>query len=506
MKLKFTWRIWILIFFIILSILAIGPHFSSKGVIIKSIQPNSTAFNEGLKTGQIITQVNDAEIKNVEDYAKAIEEKFPSKDKIKTVINTKDGQVILFDNQPPQITVSNIPRTRINVGLDLQGGARALIKAKNKSLTSSELDDLIAVTNNRMNVYGISDVQVRPASDLEGNNYMLIEVAGATPKDLEELISKQGKFDARIGNETIFIGGQRDITSVCRNDATCARIEQCTPQQGGFFCNFAFSIYLSEESAQRHADITKNIPVENTGQGRYLTQKLDLYLDDQLVDSLLISESLKGRATTQIQIQGSGKGATRDEAIKNAEESMKKLQTVLITGSLPYQLEIIKLDTISPKLGDSFIFSILLAGIASILLISVFIFIRYRKIKESLAVILTSFSEILIILGIASFIKWNLDLPSIAGILATIGTGVDQQIVILDESIQKNELSLKQKMKRALFILVATYFTAVVSLLPLMVAGAGLLKGFAVTSIIGITVGILITRPAFADMIKKIEE
>ena len=61
-------------------------------------------------------------------------------------------------------------------------------------------------------------------------------------------------------------------------------------------------------------------------------------------------------------------------------------------------------------------------------------------------------------------------------------------------------------MKRALFILIATYFTAVVSLLPLMVAGAGLLKGFAVTSIIGITVGILITRPAFADMIKKIEE
>ncbi|MEK6878751.1 MAG: hypothetical protein AABY22_04050 [Nanoarchaeota archaeon] len=506
MNLKFTWRIWILIIFILLSILAISPNLLSKGVVIKSVEANSTAFIEGLRTDQTILGINDIEIKDTEDYSLAIQNINFGKEKIKTTITTKEGEFILFDNQPPQITVSNIPKTNINVGLDLQGGARALIKAKNISLTSDQLNDLIAVTNNRMNIYGISDIQARPASDLEGNNYMLIEVAGATPKDLEELISKQGKFEAKIGNDTVFIGGERDITSVCRNDATCARIESCSPADSGFFCNFAFTIYLSEDSAQRHADITGNLTIENTGQGRYLSKKLDLYLDEQLVDSLLISESLKGRATTQIQIQGSGTGATRDEAITSAEESMKKLQTVLITGSLPYQLEIIKLDTISPRLGNSFIFSIIIAGISSILLISVFIFIRYRKIKESLAVIVTSFSEILIILGIASFIKWNLDLPSIAGILATIGTGVDQQIVILDESIQKNELSLKQKMKRALFILIATYFTAVVSLLPLMVAGAGLLKGFAVTSIIGITVGILITRPAFADMIKKIEE
>jgi preprotein translocase subunit SecD len=97
-------------------------------------------------------------------------------------------------------------------------------------------------------------------------------------------------------------------------------------------------------------------------------------------------------------------------------------------------------------------------------------------------------------------------LPSIAGILATIGTGVDQQIVILDEARKGIQTSLKEKMKKALFIVVSAYFTALVAMVPLFWAGAGLFKGFAFTTIIGITAGVLITRPAFSDMIRNIEE
>ena len=120
--------------------------------------------------------------------------------------------------------------------------------------------------------------------------------------------------------------------------------------------------------------------------------------------------------------------------------------------------------------------------------------------------LITSVSEIIIILGFASLIKWNLDLPSVAGILATIGTGIDQQIIILDEAKQSTFLSIKQRMKRAFAIILGAYFTALVALLPLLWAGAGLLKGFAITTIIGITAGVLITRPAFTDMVRRIEE
>jgi len=237
-----------------------------------------------------------------------------------------------------------------------------------------------------------------------------------------------------------------------------------------------------------------------------LTEKLYLYVDDKEVDSLNVGASLKGQVATEISIQGSGTGKTQEEAYTNARVSMNRLQTILITGSLPYKLTIVKLDTISPVLGSDFVRLILMAGAAAVVLVSLIVLARYRKIKASLAVLLTSFSEIIIILGAAALLKWNLDLPSIAGILATIGTGVDQQIVILDEA-EKGEktLSMKEKMKRALFVIVAAFAVSVVSLIPLYWAGGGLFKGFMFTTIGGILIGVLITRPAFSDIIKRIE-
>ncbi|MBU0959660.1 MAG: preprotein translocase subunit SecD [Nanoarchaeota archaeon] len=508
MKFNFTWKIWLLIIVLALSLISIfGIPSFEKGIVVTSIEVNSTAFEQGLRQGQIITAIDDKPVSSLEDYSSIMGEKQFGEQSVKTIFKVQDVEIILFSPHLPNITVAEIPATNLKLGLDLAGGSRALIQAEGKKLSNDEVNDLVATVSNRLNVYGIADVNVVPVSDLSGNNFMLVEIAGATPKDLQELISKQGKFEAKIGNETVFIGGNRDIASVCRNDATCAGIESCFPSdQGGEFCNFRFSIYLSEEAAERHANITRDLSTNSTAQGNYLSEKLNLYVDDTLVDSLLISEDLRGIITTQISISGSGSGTTRQEAIDNAEASMKNLQTVLITGSLPYKLEIVKLDTISPVLGKEFINAIVIAGVTALLAVAIVVFIRYRNFKSSLALLLTSFSEVIIILGVASLIEWNLDLPSIAGILATIGTGIDQQIIIMDEAKHSKYLSIKQRMKRAFAIILGAYFTALVSLLPLLWAGAGLLKGFAITTIIGITTGVLITRPAFTDIVKKIED
>ncbi|MCK5624607.1 PDZ domain-containing protein [Candidatus Pacearchaeota archaeon] len=507
MKYKLGFKIWLLIVILALSLISIfiTPNFLQEGVLIVSVDSNSTAFDQGLRQGQIITAIDGQEIKTLEDFTNTLQGKYGFNESVKTTINTKDAEIILFSKQAPEITVSEVPKTNIKLGLDLAGGSRALIKAEDKKLNSKEINDLVDITRNRLNEFGLTDLKVSPVSDLEGNHFMLIEIAGATPSELEDSISKQGKFEAKIANKTVFVGGEKDIASVCRNDATCAGIEN--PQQaqdGSYYSNFRFTIYLSETAAERHAEITDKLEINSTPQGNYLSERLDLYVDDNLVSSLQIGEGLKGIVTTQISISGSGSGATQDEAIDNAQKEMHKLQTILITGSLPYKLEIVKLDTISPVLGKEFIKSILIAGVAALLVVVIIIFIRYKTFKSSLALLFTSISEIIIILGIASFIEWNLDLPSIAGILATIGTGIDQQIIILDESKQKTSLSLKQKLKRAFSIILGAYFTAVVALIPLLWAGAGLLKGFAITTIIGITAGVLITRPAFTEMIKKI--
>ncbi len=498
---KLTWRIWILIIAIVFSIIAIRPTFKS-GIIVTSIDQNSELLKQGLSTGEIIRSINGKEIKNKQDYALITKDLFTNNSEKRVDISTDRAEYTILANKSLDITIDSVPRTRIKTGLDLRGGARALVKP-DAEITDAQLDDLVSISRNRLNVYGLSDVNIRGITDLSGEKFLLVEIAGATPADLQQLIGQQGKFEAKIGNQTVFIGGDRDVRDVCRNDATCAAVTSCSPSTSGYFCNFAFTIYLSEGAAQKHAAITKNLSLDNTGQ--YLSEPLILYIDESEVESLRISSGLQGQASTQISIQGSGSGGTQEEALKNTRAQMKKLQTILLTGSLPYKLSIVRLDTISPTLGEEFSYTIIIAALSSIIIVSLIILIRYRKIKSSLALLLTSFSEIIIILGVASFIGWNLDLPSIAGILATIGTGVDQQIVILDEASRSKTLSIKEKMKRALFVIMSAYLTGVVSLIPLYWAGAGLFKGFAITTIIGITAGVLITRPAFADIIKKIE-
>ena len=509
MKIKLTWRLWVLVVALVLSLFSIfgfSLNFFQEGVLITSINANSTAFEQGLKQGDIIIEIDGQKIKNLEDYSKIVQGKFNSNESVKTIIQTKNSEVILFSNKPIEITVSKIPLTNIKTGLDISGGARALLKAQDLELSSQDTEELARIIENRLNVYGIEDIKVDSISDLSGDNFVKIEIAGATPSDLRELISEQGKFEAKIGNETVFVGGEKDITSVSRAGQDVL-IETPKPTQGGYFSNFRFTIYLSQDAAKRHAEITDKLEVNQTSiDGRYLSERLDLFLDDELVDSLLISEGLKGIVTTQISISGSSTGETADEAYENARLEMNQLQTVLITGSLPYKVEILKLDTISPSLGKDFINSIFLAGLAALFAVTLIILVRYKSIKSSLALLITVISELIIILGVASLIRWNLDLPSIAGILATIGTGIDQQIIILDEARGEKFLGIKYRMKRAFAIILGAYFTALVALIPLYWAAAGFFKGFAFTAIIGITAGILITRPAFSDMVRKIEE
>ena len=232
---------------------------------------------------------------------------------------------------------------------------------------------------------------------------------------------------------------------------------------------------------------------------------MDLHLDDQLVDSLQIGADLQGRETTQIAISGPGYGATEQAAYDAALKQMNKLQTVLITGSLPVKIEIEKLDTISPVLGKEFIKNSFIVGAIAIIAVTLVIYLRYRKLQITIPIMITTLSEVVLTLGTAALLQWSMDLASIAGIIAAVGTGVNDQIVITDE-VLKGEAMLgwKERVKRAFFIIMAAYATTVAAMIPLWGAGAGLVRGFAVTTIIGVTVGVFITRPAYASMIGRI--
>ena len=116
----------------------------------------------------------------------------------------------------------------------------------------------------------------------------------------------------------------------------------------------------------------------------------------------------------------------------------------------------------------------------------------------------------MMIMGFAAVGSWELDLAAMAGIIAAIGTGVDHQIIITDETLRgerktkedKKIWDVKQSLNRAFFIILASAITTITAMLPLMSIID--LRGFAFTSIIGILIGILISRPAYGRLVELI--
>lgn len=419
-------------------------------------------------------------------------------------------ELLQLDMEPIGLRVTQAPTSNIRKGLDLQGGTRVLLKPS-EDIDEGQLQTIISILKERLNVYGLADVPVRAVSDLSltDNQFILVEVAGANEEEVSDLISRQGKFEAKIGDETVFRGGDKDIVHVDRSAQSGIDYRNPCHQAAPSYwtCGFRFAITLSQDAAQKHADITRELEVITDESGNsHLSEPLVLYLDDKEVDTLQISSDLKGSTTTSIAITGPGNGTTQAEAVQNTLKNMKKLQTVLSTGSLPTSLEVVKADTISPLLGKEFLNNAIKIGLVAILVVSVLVFIRYRKISIALPLLFTSLSELIMILGFASFVGWNIDLAAIAGIIIAIGTGVDHQIVISDETLRGSGSSYastwKEKLKRAFFIIMGAYFTTVAAMFPLWFAGAGLLRGFAITTIFGITAGVFIARPAFANTIE----
>jgi len=419
-----NWRVLLLLVFVLLSIWTIQPKLESDGVVVSGIVRNSSAEVAGMVDGETILYFNNQKIDTINDYNEVLNSlsagdiaKISTEENVYSVLVEGNESIYLGLNVKP------VPTSNLQKGLDLVGGARVILEPEGE-ITDQQMTDAVEIISKRLNIYGISDIVIKPSEDLEGNKYIIIELAGATRDEVQRLVGQQGKFEAKIGNETVFVGG-KDIKYLDNQRAGLVPSSCGQVQDGAWSCRFSFSVDVSVESAEKHAAITKDMPIIYEGNEPYLEQKLDMYLDDELVSSLLISESLKGVVSTNFAISGSGQGNTETDAKNNALDEMINLRTVLKTGSLPIKLNIAKIDIVSPSLGNTFFMSALMALGVAILAVGATIFIRYRKIAVTIPIIISGVSEVIIILGFAALIRWNLDLAAIAGILAAIGTGVD---------------------------------------------------------------------------------
>ncbi len=199
-----------------------------------------------------------------------------------------------------------------------------------------------------------------------------------------------------------------------------------------------------------------------------------------------------------------GWAPTKEEAQKRVEE----LRIILSSGSLPAGLMLVSEQSIPPSYGKQALFTFALAVAIAMIAVSLFIAFRYREPFISLPIIWTILSETILVLGFASLIGWRLDVASLVGLIAGIGSGVDDQIIITDEMLRRRgeeetkEVSLLSKIKRAFFVVFASASALGAVMIPLWFSGVPSLMGFAITTLAGIFFGVLITRPAYAEIVK----
>jgi len=368
----------------------------------------------------------------------------------------------------------------IQQGLDLKGGSTIQLQLE-QPVDTATMNTVTAVLDKRLNIFGVKDVKVYPS----GNQNVIVEIAGVQPDDVTKIVGSNGKFEAKINNQTALVGS--DITQVKSYQVTGTKWE------------VPFTVSL--EGANRFAKVAQGqagVPVE-------------MYLDDQLITSPELSAELaNGQASTDVMISGSE--ATKEEAQNQA----KSIQTLLQSGALPVKVKIVGISSVSADLGDQFINGALIAGILALLVIAAIIIVRYRSPLLVIPIMLTSIAELILVLGAAAVVHWNIDLAAIAGILAAIGTGVDDQIIITDEVLkgfqEKKRISgVRRQIKKAFFIIFASAGTLVAAMLPLAyigfsrgATGIGILSGFAFTTILGVLIGIFITRPVYAKFVEMV--
>ncbi len=380
--------------------------------------------------------------------------------------------------------------TDLKQGFDLEGGTKVVLSPESGA-TDDEVKAAVSSLKDRLNIYGLMDISVQTAEDIDGGKYVIVKASGMSQEDVSELLAKQGKFEQRINNATVITGSEIMV------EGYKASIRSA---EGGQGYTYVLPLLITEPEAQRRlARATDNLTISMDG--RHLSAPMELYVDDQLVDSLQISADLKGKVIDNPVITGTA--ATR----KEAQDQLNRMKAILQSGALPIKLEVLSMDTVSARLGRAFIDQILAAGAAIFAMTGIMVWWHYRKESVTAMILATTLCDALLVLGIAATINWQFDLPSIAGLIVGLGISVNQQLVITDQVMKgelekERKLPLKEKLKKAGRILFASFGTSLTAMVPLMFASLGSLRGFAITSLLTEGAGYLITRPAYLAAIE----
>jgi preprotein translocase subunit SecD len=489
-----NWRVLIFIIILIASSIFVTYALASKRVEVTSstILPNGT----------YIYSINGCQVNSINSYYTCINSNINSSF---LQISTSSGDIILEPHQYQLlINETNIIQTSlISYGIDIAGGY-LLILNSSKPLTPHELSVAAQIIERRLNSIGVKAINIYPTSE----GYIIIQLP-YSERDLIPYITSQGEFYAKIGNTTVFTGS--DIKPLFGGQYS--GLLGCSPVGNQYVCTYYFTLLLSQEAANNFAKATQNLSVVLQSGGAYLSEPIVFYLDNQNVSTLLIAANLKGSNTQQVSIQVSGTGNTLAQAKNNAYQQAYNLYIILENGQLPSKFNIVQESVIPPVFGYYVLKSFELVILLIFIGIFAILYAVYRNIKVPALLTLVLISEFLISFAIGIALHQTFDIPAFIGIIFGTATGIDDQLVAIDEILRakkeenvevKETERLDKAIKKAMFVILLAVVLESLSAFPAFVAGLSLYKGFAIMLIITVWVGYLITRPAFINLAKNL--
>jgi preprotein translocase subunit SecD len=377
--------------------------------------------------------------------------------------------------------------------LTLRTGAIAQIQETTMNLS-------LETIGRRINALGLTE----PTIQLHGrkDNEILVQLPGeGDPTRAKGVIQEGGQLELKLVEDSVMYTSQLDFlqkhggvlpagTELVPGDAP-SRSVSGTPDAGESW------YLLSRAPIITGRDLRSAVENRNTGNpslyqvnfalspdaarrfGPFTEQNINRQMAIVLDKRVQSAPVIKGRIDDTGEITGNF-----------SQETAHNLALVLSSGALPASIKYLEERTVGPSLGADSIRHGVQASVLSLLVVMIFmlVYYRYSGANAVLALIL----NLIILLAALAMFSAVLTLPGIAGVILTIGMGVDSNVLVFErirEELRNGKSApsaVQAGFDKAFLTIIDTHVTTVVSAFFLFLFGTGPIRGFAITLTIGL--------------------
>ncbi|MCD7890283.1 MAG: MMPL family transporter [Ruminococcus sp.] len=307
----------------------------------------------------------------------------------------------------------------IRLGIDIQGGVDVTFKPSDDyDATDDQLDAATEVIKTRLTSLGINDNEVYSDTKSDRIIVRFPWQAGETDFDPEEAVKELGetaKLTFRIGTDTETDPDGED--SVIPSGEIVLNGEDITSATAGSQLNdsgeyeYVVQLTINDSGTEKFAEATTELAGTDTA--------ISIWMDNTLISAPTVNSAITdGEAII------SGSFETYDDA--------KSLADKISSGALPFKMETSNFKTISPTMGEGSLNAIVLAGIIAFICIAIYMIVLYRLpgAVAVIALIGQIAGSLAVVSGWFGFQNGStLTIPGIAGIILSVGIGVDANII-----------------------------------------------------------------------------